>query len=436
MAVTCGGKRVDGLEVTISASNIATSRFANNGMTQNQSPYSESVSVRVLLEGRQARLSTDQTSKSAIEQLIDDAIAAAKLLDKDPELLELPMPYSIDHLDPNRFDQATADIDPNRRAQAVQKMIEAVSEFGLTAAGTYSSGESVKAIGNTNGLFVLHKETSTEASITVREGDASGWAKIQSPKAGDIDPSLLAKQAAEKAKMGRHPREVPPGQYTVILEPAAVLDLLGYLWYEFTGTSHSDKLSSLLNKLGEKVFGDNITISDDYAHPMQAGPPFDGEGSERKAVNIIERGIFKNMIHSRRSAKRFGVNPTGHGLPEPSVLGEYSENIVIAGGDSSLAQMISSTDYGILVTRVWYVREVDPQTLLLTGLTQDGTFLIENGKLKAGVNNMRFNISIHEMLNKVLTLGPAVRAAGEEATPAVVPSMKIADFNFTEQSLF
>jgi predicted Zn-dependent protease len=434
-AIVRAGNKVQGLEVTVEGSNIATSRFANNGMTQNQSPVFQSVSVRALVDGRQARMSSDRVSPSGVGDLVDNTIKAAKLLEKESDLLDLTS-GTITDAGPNRFDQATADIDPLGRADQIKKMIDIAKQSKLTSAGVFSTGEHYTAIGNSKGLFAFHQETSAEISVTMRGQNSSGWAKAQSPKAIDVAAEVLANRAAQKAIAGKNPAEIAPGQYKVILEPSAVLDLLCFLWYDFSATSHEDKLSSLLNKLGQKVFGENISITDDYRHELQSGPPFDGEGMQRTVVPLLDKGTFKNMVYSRKSAHTFGTKPTGHALAQPSAEGEYPENLVLTGGETSLDQMIASTDNGVLVTRVWYVRVVDPSTLLLTGLTQDGTFVVQNGKIKSGAKNMRFNVSIHELLNKVVALGPCVRAAGEEGMPAIVPPMTVVDFNFTELSLF
>jgi predicted Zn-dependent protease len=246
----------------------------------------------------------------------------------------------------------------------------------------------------------------------------------------------MAERAAHKAVASADPVEIDPGHYTVILEPSAVLDLCGGLWYDFTGTSYEDKLSCFLNKLGKQALGRNITIYDDAYHPLQDGEPFDGEGMPRKKVCLVDKGVVKNLVYGRRSAKHFGVEPTGHGEPEPNSMGEYPENIVIEGGNTTLDDMIRTTDRGILLTRVWYVREVDPSSKIVTGMTRDGTFLIEHGKIKSGVKNLRFNESIIDMLSRVEALGPAVRAAGEETGPAVVPAMKVAFFNFESTTKF
>ncbi|MBX9723064.1 MAG: hypothetical protein K2X81_16805, partial [Candidatus Obscuribacterales bacterium] len=191
-----------------------------------------------------------------------------------------------------------------------------------------------------------------------------------------------------------------------------------------------------LDQVGKKILGPNINITDDVFHPLQSGSFFDGEGLDRQKVELVKNGVIQNLVYGRRSAKHFNTNATGHGLPEPTTMGEHPVNLVVAGGNNSLEQIISGTERGVLLTRVWYVREVDPSSKIVTGMTRDGTFLVENGKIKHGVRNLRFNQSLIEMLNNVTQLGMPVRSAGEESFPAVVPAMKIADFNFASTTKF
>jgi predicted Zn-dependent protease len=440
LALAHAGKRVDGAEVNVSASNLATSRFANNSMTQNQAPQRVTVSVRVISGKRQLRLDTDDISEQGIQHLVDNAITAVKLLPEDPEVLQLPDATLTKplpgHTDFNRYDQRTGEMSANERADAVIGMVAAAKKQKLSCAGTFCSGGESAAIGNSNGLFLYHNESACECSVTVSAHNSSGWAKAHDPKAAQINAPLLAEQSAKNAVLSADPRDVDPGKYTVILPPSAVLDLLGYLWGDFTGTSHVDKLSSLLGKVGQKVFGENINIQDDVYHPLQAGARFDGEGLPRSVVTLVENGVVKNLVYGRRSAAKMNAKPTGHGLSEPSPEGEYPVNLVMQGGTSSLEEMIKSTERGILLTRVWYVRLVDPTTILLTGMTRDGTFLIENGKISYGIKNLRFNAGVIDMLNNVLALGPSVRAAGEGSFPAVVPSLKVANFNFSSTTKF
>ncbi|MGH9813350.1 MAG: metallopeptidase TldD-related protein, partial [Candidatus Acidiferrales bacterium] len=223
-----------------------------------------------------------------------------------------------------------------------------------------------------------------------------------------------------------------PGRYTVILEPAAVLDLVGFLFYDFAGTAVLDQRSCFTGQVGKKVFGENISIWDDVFHTGQAGSPWDGEGIPRRAVPLVERGVLKNLVYARHTARKMNAEPTGHGFLLPNEYGEAPMNLVFAGGDNSLEQMISSTERGVLVTRLWYIREVDPYEKILTGMTRDGTFYVEGGKVRHAVRNLRFNQSLKELLNQVEVLGPAVRAAGEESFEMVVPAMRVANFHFTE----
>jgi predicted Zn-dependent protease len=289
---------------------------------------------------------------------------------------------------------------------------------------------------NTNGVFGYYNETMAQFSITALAKDSSGWAKRTSCDVARLNPQEAALTAARKAANSRAPEEIPPGRYTVILEPSAVLDLVGQLFGDFSATALRDERSFLTGRIGQKIFGDNINIYDDAAHPLQSGMPFDGEGVPRARVILVENGIVRNVVYSRQAAAQAGVRPTGHGFPLPNEGGEAPMNIVILGGSTSVEEMIASTERGILVTRLWYIREVDPYQKIMTGMTRDGTFLVEHGKVTRGLKNFRFNQNVIELLSKVEALSPAVRASGEEAFDMVVPAMKVRDFNFTEVTRF
>jgi predicted Zn-dependent protease len=222
----------------------------------------------------------------------------------------------------------------------------------------------------------------------------------------------------------------------VILEPAAVLDLVGFLFYDFAATAVEDKRSCFSGRIGKQLLGENITITDDAYHPEQLGAPFDGEGMPRQQVVLVDKGVPSKLVSSRRSAKKAGTKPTGHGFALPNEYGEAPMNLVISGGNSSLEEMVASTERGLLVTRLWYIREVDPYEKIMTGMTRDGLFLVENGKIGRAARNFRFNQSVLEMLRNVECLGPAHRATGEESFEMVVPPMKARDFQFSEVTKF
>jgi predicted Zn-dependent protease len=279
--------------------------------------------------------------------------------------------------------------------------------------------------------------------------NSSGWQKANSPDVSNLRAQELAEIAAEKAARSANPDEVQPGKYTVVLEPAAVLDLLGFMFYDFGGTALLEQRSFLNQRLGTQLFGENITIHDDAYHPLQSGSTFDGEGMPRQRVTLVDKGVVRNLVYSRSTARKMkstefasqlrDIRPTGHGFPLPNEVGDAPMNIVVEGGNGqarSLEEMISSTDRGVLVTRLWYIREVDPYEKILTGMTRDGTFLIQNGKVTKGLRNFRFNQSLIELLQHVEMLGHSVRTSGEEAFDMVVPAMKANNFNFTELTKF
>ena len=416
-------------EVMITSSNFALTRFANNIIHQNVSEESTVVSIRAVTDGRMARASTNKFDEKSTRQTCEDVLALARLQPPDPQLLPMPGPQTYRAV--NRSFAETAELSPATRAATVAGVIKLAEKSKLTAAGIFSSGSSAYGLFNSRGLSAFHEETLSEFSVTMLGPDGSGWAKKTSPYWPEIESLELAERAAQKALQSQNPREIPPGKYTVILEPAAVLDLLGFLVLDFSGLAVHEKRSCLTDRVGEEVFGDNISLRDDVFHPSQTGAPFDGEGIPRQRVNIVKKGVVKSLVYARQTAHMLGTQPTGHGFPLPNEYGEAPLNIVMEGARSSIEDMVKSTPKGLLVTRFWYIREVDPYQKILTGMTRDGTFWVEDGQVKHAVKNLRFNQSIVEMLRQVEMLGQPQRTAGEESFEMVVPSMKIREFNFS-----
>ncbi len=276
----------------------------------------------------------------------------------------------------------------------------------------------------------------SEFSVTMLGDSSSGWAKNTSPQWTQLEPEVLADRAARKALDSREPRDIAPEKYTVILEPAAVLDLMGFLVLDCGGLAVYEKRSCFTGRVGQKLFGENVNIRDDVYNPMQTGAPFDGEGVPRERVTLVEKGVVKNLVYSRQTAHKLGVQPTGHGFPLPNEYGEAPMNIVFDGDKSSVDEMVRSTARGLLVTRLWYIREVDPYQKILTGMTRDGTFWIEDGEVRYGVKNLRFNQSILEMLGQIEMMGPPQRTAGEESFEMVVPPLKVREINFSSATKY
>jgi predicted Zn-dependent protease len=427
-------------EVEISSVAEALTRFANNAIHQNVAEEGLHVSVRVVVRGCTARATTNRTNDEALRQTIATAVQLAKFQPRNPNLLPMPGPVKSLPLTPRRFFPRyfpkTAAMSPQDRAGVVQGVVRVAAKRGQTAAGIYSNASTQTVFANSHGLAAEHAETDCEFSVTMMEENSSGWAKASSPDAAMLNPLEMATRASDKARASRNQREIAPGRYTVILEPAAVLDLAGFLFYDFAGTAVLDQRSCLTKRMGKRLFGENITLWDDVYHPLQTGAPFDGEGVPRQRVLLIENGVPRNLVYARATARQMKTRPTGHGFALPNEYGEAPMNLVFAGGDSSVEEMIRSTERGILVTRLWYIREVDPYEKIMTGMTRDGTFLVENGAVVGGIRNFRFNQSLITMLSNVEALGPAVRASGEESFDMVAPAMKIRDFHFTEVTRF
>jgi PmbA protein len=432
--VLCVAKSTGAEETEVHVDETADSltRFANNAIHQNVAEHGLNVSIRTIVDHRTARATTNRIDEDSLRAAIEASLSLAHSQPKDPHLLALPGKQRDRKV--NRFLKDTAALTPEDRARAVRRACDLAIQNGQVAAGIFASGQSQSAIGNSRGLFAAYRETHAEFSITMQEAAAASWAKANSADVRAFEPQKLAARASEKANLAVNARELPPGRYTVILDPAAVLDLVGF--HDFAATALEDKRSCLNDRMGTPLFGKNITISDDVYHPLQQGAPFDGEGLPRQRVLLVDRGIPKNLVYSRAAAKAARKTPTGHGFALPNEYGEAPMNLVFTGGDSSLEKMIASTERGLLVTRLWYIREVDPYEKVMTGMTRDGLFLVENGRVTSAVRNFRFNQSLIEMLSNVELLGPAVRATGEEAFEMVVPAMKVHNFHFSEVTKF
>ena len=421
-------------EVEIRQTTEALTRFANNAIHQNVAEQTLEISVRAVLDGQTARAATNKTDDESLRRVVAAASHLARNQPRNPDLL--PMLGRRNHRQLGRFSPATAAATPQSRARAVSRVCRLADQAKQTAAGIFSSGYIQTLLVNSRGLSARYEQTRAEFSVTIFEETSSGWAKATSFHIHDIDPEALAESASRKAAGSRNPGELEPGRYTAILEPAAVLDLLGSLSYDFAGTAVLDKRSCFTGRLGKKLFGENITLWDDVYHPLQLGQPYDGEGVSRQRVLLVDRGVPVNLVYARATAKKLKSKPTGHGFPLPNDQGEAPVNLVWGGGDKSVEEMVASTERGVLVTRLWYIREVDPYNKTLTGMTRDGTFLVENGRVVGGIRNFRFNQSVIEMLLNVEMLGPSVRASGEESFDMVVPPMKVRNFHFSEVTKF
>jgi predicted Zn-dependent protease len=444
----------DEVEVLFSGGKFALTRFANNTIHQNVAEENHVVSVRSVFGQRTARAFTNKFDDESLRQVVRSAESLARVQHPDEDLLTLPSPAEdlrrnqVPPGIPSRYFERTVGVTPELRAEGVKKIVDIAQRHKLLTAGVFSTAESFEGVFNSRGLNNWHTQTLAEVSITMLAEDSSGWQKSNSPDVANLDPMHLAEVAARKALDSAHPKEIPAGKYTVVLEPAAVLDIVGFMFWDYSGMAILDQRSFLTGRIGTKLFGDNITIWDDVAHPLQSGSPFDGEGVQRQRVGLVENGLVKRVVYARATAERIKrsefaskagfIDPTGHGFALPNEMGEMPINIVFApvGAPKTIDEMIASTERGVLVTRLWYIREVEPFEKMLTGMTRDGTFLVENGRVQGGVRNFRFNEGLIHMLSNVEAMSLPVRSCGEESFDMVVPAMKVKDFNFTEVTKF
>src|SRR5271157_4780225 len=319
----------------------ALTRFANNAIHQNVAEHGLSVSIRTVADGRTVRVTTNRVDEDSLRAALENSLALAASQPKDPQLLPLPGKQKYRAL--RRFIPATAALTAEERARAVKRACELADRRGQVAAGIFSCGQSQTVLCNSRGLFASYRQTQAEFSATMQHASAASWAKANAGDVRFIDPISLAKTASDKAARATDPIELEPGRYTVILEPAAVLDLIGFLFYDFSATAVDDRRSCLSERVGKALVGKNITITDDVFHPEQLGAAYDGEGMPRHRVTLVDQGVIKNLVYSRRSAKKARTKPTGHGFALPNEFGEAPMNLIVAGGKSTVEEMIAST---------------------------------------------------------------------------------------------
>ncbi|HBK57453.1 MAG TPA: peptidase C69 [Xanthomonadales bacterium] len=431
---TIGFSTADECIATLNGSIEGNVRFARNSVSTSGEVADTSLAIQVAFGKRVGTTTTNVFDDAALERAVRRAEELARLAPENPEFM--PTVDKQRYPATPTFVQATADIDPAYRAKVALDSIAPCRKEGLVAAGFLSDVRGFVATANSRGNFGYQTLTSLDYTCTVRTGDdaGSGWVARNLADAAQFDASSEIGTAIVKAKGSAEARALEPGKYTVVLEPAAVSGLLMFMLFGFDARQADEGRSFLSkkgggNRLGEKLFDERISAYSDPAHPEVAVLPWDQDGLLRDRRPIIDKGVVKHLNYSRYWASKQGIDP----VPQPG-------NIIMAGGEKSTEELVASTRRGILVTRTWYIRMVDPQTVLLTGLTRDGTFYIENGEVKYPIKNFRFNESPVIMLNNVEELGRSIRingGAGVGGGPGIammVPAMKVRDFTFTSLS--
>jgi predicted Zn-dependent protease len=422
--------RADAINVTVNAGLSTNVRFAANQMSTAGSIVDANVAVQSSYGPKHAVVTTNDLSDDSLRRTVAQAERLARLAPDDPEAMTELEPQQYVRVE-GYFDR-TADASATDRAKVALTALDPARKMGdVTAAGFLIVGAGMTAIANQKGMFAYFRATSANYQLTVRtkDGTGSGWAAADHPDWTQVDFDGVARRAIEKARASRNPQKVEPGRYVVILEPQAVGDLVQLVGNYIDSRSADEGRSPFVkpgggNKIGEKIVDSRVTLFSDPADPQLLAQPFDGEGFPIARQVWIENGTLNKLYYSRFWAKKMGKQATG----APSSL-------KMTGGSQSVEDLVRGTERGILVTRLWYLREVDPRTILYTGLTRDSTFLIENGKVARSVQNLRFNESPLFMLNNLEALGRTERLAGTEQGGAIaMPSIKVRDFNFTSLS--
>jgi len=436
--------RADQTEVIIFNYNQALTRFANNYIHQNVNESNSSISIRVIFGKKIGIASTNSLSPKKIKEAVKWAEEIAKFQKANPIFTSLPQIPVKDYRPIATYVKKTAQFSNIDRANAVAKIINIAKKYSLTGYGSVSNGETEVCIGNSLGTFAYATTDDIFCNIVMSGENSTGYAQFGTRDIGKINFSYLAETAAKKAIMDADPIEMPPREYITIFEPLAASEFLRYLgYYAFNGRLFHEGRSYLNGRLGSKILDDRITIIDDPYNKKGFPFSFDFEGVPKKKLVLVNSGIAKAVVYDSLTASMANKKSTGHSLAAPNPFGPVPLHLVMKGGDKNFDEMIRETKKGILVTRFHYTNVLDPHKLIFTGMTRDGTFLIEDGKITKGIKNLRFTENIISALNRVDTISrnPEVVAAepgyhGRFGMGVIVPAIKIKNFTFTSTTEF
>jgi PmbA protein len=415
-------------EVLVTEWDNALTRFANNGIHQNVAERDVSVRVRVIKDGKTGVASINQMNEAAASDVLKRAIAIADLQPKG-ELVPMPGPAKAQPVE--AWSDATAATTPEERADFVEAICARAKRAGLKAFGAFSTGAEQMAIANSLGVY--HHYRSTDATVnSVVMGDAgSGYADRGAIDVRELDRDALADEVIEKAQRNQNAQPLEPGAYEVVLEEYAVAEMLEFMSFIGFGALAVQEERSFM-RLGERITGEDIDIWDDGLDSTGVPMGFDFEGVPKQKVQLINKGVASGLVYDMQTALRAGRQSTGNGLPAPNTEGPFAVNLFMAPGTTPKAELASEIKRGIWVTRFWYVRVVEPKQSVITGMTREGTFLIENGKITRPVKDLRFTQSILDALDGTLAISRGTKLQISEYLGASrVPALRLKAFTFT-----
>ncbi len=420
----------DQTEVRLSADQHGLTRLANGGIHQNVAISNTEARVRAVVGQRSGVATSNRADAAGLRELVDRALAIARVSAANPDFATLPDPALITPTPAATADPAA--LTPERRAQHAGVIISTGTGNGVTAAGHVATGFSALAVGNSRGVRAFHNWVDGSVMVIMTAGDASGYAAWDGRVLDDAPSAEVAGQAAALCRASGDPVSLEPGRYTVILEPYAVAEMLAMLAFIGLGaTALQEGRSFMCDRVGEKLVGDNISLRDDAYHPAMIGLPFDDEGVPRQVVPFFDRGTAMGVVYDTATAHKEKTRSTGHALPAPNPQGPLPLNLVLDHGAASRARMLAGIERGVLVTRFHYVNIVHPKETILTGMTRDGTFLIEHGAVTRPVKNLRFTQSVLDTLRRVSAIENVSRLVNMEGIYCLTPALRVEEFAFT-----
>jgi PmbA protein len=428
----------DQTEVVVLSGDHYLTRFANSAIHQNVAETDTEVRIRVVTGSRVGVATTNSLDEAVLAQTLERALSIARLQPENPEFKSLPGPQPIAKV--TAFSEATANCTPEQRAMGAGAICLRAREVGMIASGALTTATLEVVVANSLGVFAYYPTTFADINTVIMSDTSAGYASALALDVQDLDFEAIGLEAVVKCLRSQNPRILEPGEYTVILEPYAVQDFVQMMSRTgFSAVAFQEGRSFMAGKIGQQILDPRISIWDDGLSSEGLPWPFDFEGVPKQRVDLIEDGVARGVVYdSYRAGKEAGMSSTGHALPAPNAFGPFTLNTFLSPGKATLEEMIASTERGLYVTRFHYTRPVEPTKVVITGMTRDGTFLIENGEITYPVKNLRFTQSYLEALNHVEMIGKEPRlllGIGDIARDSV-PALKLSRFMFTGATEF
>ncbi len=425
----------DEIEILYLGKDSTLTRFANNTIHQNVKESNSIVRVRVIKDKKIGFVETNDLTEEGVVKAVKNAEEIANYSKEDPYFVKLPEKEEVKEV--KTFFEENLNVTPIDMADKVKSLVNEAEKHGLIASGAFSLDLEEYMVLNSRGINVYSSYSSLTFTTVIMSESSSGYGDRFSMKFSEIDEKDLANEVIDRVLKGKNPRDLEPQKYEVILTPYAVEDILFFFAYlSFGAKSFHQETSFMSGKLGEKVFGENITIWDDGLDSNGAPIIFDFEGVPKKRVNIIENGIAKGIVYDSYHAYKYGKENTGHALPQPNSIGPFALNLFMKEGDSCVEDMIKNVKRGVFISRFHYTNPLDPKRVIITGMTRDGTFLIEDGKIVSPIKNLRFTQNMVELMNNVIEISKERKLQKGDAHVSVVPYIRVKDFNFTGKTEF